>query len=150
MKAAVTARAIVSLLAFAGTTLVSACLKSTEPQASQLQLAGSWNYTGVQTSPVRETLSGTLTISNESGMSFQGHVELVATSTQTNQTRVLTGLVSGSESSSKVIDFDANLEASPRRHVGQLVADTVSGTWVGSAADGSTASGTFRIERENQ
>jgi hypothetical protein len=143
------ARPITGFVAVAGIFLLSACLKSTEPQPSRLHLSGSWNYTGTQTSPVRETLTGTLTISSESGSSFQGHLELFAASVQ-GQTRGLTGTVSGSESASDVIDFDANLEANPRRHVGQIVADTVSGTWVGSASDGSVASGTFRIERQSQ
>ena len=150
MKPVVAARAVLGFLALGGSVLVSGCLKSTEPQASSLQLDGSWNYTGVQTSPVRETLSGTLTISRESGTSFQGRLDLVAVSSQTGQQRVLGGLVSGSESSFNVIDFDANLEANPRRHVGDQVADTVSGTWVSSSSDGSTASGTFRIERESK
>src|SRR5437763_8295923 len=125
--------------------LASGCLKSTEPQPSLLQLDGSWNYTGIQTGPVRETLSGTLTVSRESGTSFQGRLDLVAVNSQTGQSRLLGGLVSGSESGSDVIDFDADLETNPRRHVGQIVADTVTGTWVGASADGSMSSGTFRV-----
>lgn len=127
---------------------VSACLKSTEPQPSLLQLNGTWNYTGVQTSPTRENLSGTLTISRESGTSFQGRLDLVATNTETGQSTVLGGLVSGAESDGSVIDFDADLESSPWRHVGQAVADTISGTWVGTSSGGVTATGTFRAERQ--
>jgi len=129
--------------------LLSACLKSTEPQPSLLQLNGSWNYTGIQTVPVQETLTGTLIISRESGTSFQGQLNLVGTNSQTQQQRILSGSVSGSESGTDVIDFDANLagETTARRHVGQIVADTISGTWV-SSADGAMASGTFRVERE--
>lgn len=132
------------------TALVSGCLKSTEPQPSLLRLNGSWNYTGVQTGPVQETLTGTLTISSESGTSFQGRLDVVSVNSQTGQRRLLGGLVSGSESASQVIDFDAGLESNPRRHVGQLVGDTISGTWVGSAANGSMLSGTFRVERESR
>ncbi|HEY3133718.1 MAG TPA: hypothetical protein VGJ47_03740 [Gemmatimonadaceae bacterium] len=137
-------------LMLVGAALVSGCLKSTEPQPSTLQLNGSWNYTGIQTGPVRETLSGTLTISRESGSSFQGRLDLVAVNSQTGQSRVLGGLVSGSESGNDVIDFDADVESNPRRHVGQIVADTISGTWVGSASDGTMTSGTFRVERVSQ
>ena len=126
----------------------SACLKSTEPQPSLLQLNGTWAYTGVQTSPSPENLSGTLTISRESGTSFQGRLDLVATNNQTGQSVVLGGLVSGAESSGNVIDFDADLESTPRRHVGQIVADTITGTWVGSSSNGSMSSGTFRVERQ--
>ncbi len=143
-------RLVTTCVVFIGVALVSGCLKSTEPQPSLLQLDGSWSYTGVQTGPVRETLSGTLTISRESGTSFQGRLDLVAVNSQTGESRVLGGLVSGSESASNVIDFDADLESSPRRHVGQMVADTISGTWVGSSSGASMSSGTFRIERESR
>ena len=130
--------------------LLSSCLKSTEPQPSQLQLIGTWSYTGVQTGPVRETLTGTLTISGESGTSFQGRLNVVGINSQTGQNRSLEGLVSGSESSSGVIDFDANVETRPRRHVGQIVADTITGTWIGEAGNGTMSSGTFRVERETR
>jgi hypothetical protein len=134
--------------ALACAVLLSACLKSTEPQPSLLQLSGSWNYTGVQTVPVREALTGTLTISRESGTSFQGQLNLVGVNSQTQQQRLLNGVVSGAESGTDVIDFDADLlEATPRRHVGQIVADTITGTWVGSSSDGTMSSGTFRVER---
>jgi hypothetical protein len=143
-------RAVFAALMIATSGLFSACLRSTAPQSSQLGLNGSWSYTGVQTGPVRETLTGTLTISRESGMSFQGRLDLVGVNGQTGQTRVLGGLVSGSESGTDILDFDANLELTPRRHVGQIVADTVTGTWIGSSPDGSMSSGTFRVERETR
>jgi hypothetical protein len=143
-------KALLRTFALACATLLSACLKSTEPQPSLLQLNGSWNYTGVQTVPVGETLSGTLTISRESGTSFQGQLNLVGVNSQTQQQRLLSGVVSGAESGTAVIDFDANLEATPRRHVGQIVADTITGTWVGSSSDGTMSSGTFRVERETR
>ncbi len=109
-------------------------------------MSGSWNYTGVQTLPVREVLTGTLTVSSESGTSFQGRIDLVGQN-QAGQNRLLGGLVSGSVPGADVVDFDARVETIPRRHVGQIVADTISGTWVGSAPGGIMSSGTFRIER---
>ncbi len=124
MTAARRQRKVAVLLTLSGCALLSACLKSTEPQPSLLQLNGSWNYTGVQTSPVHETITGMLTISRESGTSFQGRLDLVGVNSQTGQSRVLGGLVSGSES--------------------------VTGTWVGASADGSMSSGTFRVERETR
>ena len=127
--------------------LASACLQSTAPQPSVLQLSGSWKYTGLQTAPVRATLSGTLAISRESGTSFQGRLDLSSTNEQTGVPLVLGGLVSGSESGTAVIDFDADLDV-VRRHVGQIVADTITGTWIGSSPDGTMSSGTFRVERE--
>jgi hypothetical protein len=143
-------KAGVRAIALVGVLFLSACLKSTEPQPSLLQLNGSWKYTGAQTVPV-ETLTGTLIISRESGSSFQGQLNLVGVNSQTQQQRILSGSVSGSESGTDVIDFDANLagETTARRHVGQIIADTITGTWV-SSADGAMASGTFRVEREQK
>jgi len=139
----------VRTLALAFVLLLPACLKSTEPQPSLIQLNGSWNYTGIQTVPVPETLSGTLNITRESGTSFQGRLDLVGVNSQQQQ-RLLDGSVSGSESGTDLIDFDADLlEATPRRHVGQIVADTITGTWV-SSSGGTMASGTFRVERETR
>lgn len=143
------ARKGMGVLAIAAGLLASACLRSTAPQPSVIQLNGSWKYTGVQIQPVRESLAGTLTISRESGTSFQGQLQLVATNEQTGLPTVLAGLVSGTESDGSVIDFDADLE-SVRRHVGQIVADTITGTWIGTASNGIMSSGTFRVERETQ
>ena len=127
---------------------VSGCLRSTEAQPSLLQLDGSWTYTGVQMNPVPENLQGTLTISAGSGASFQGTLALVGTNPQTNQQRSLSGFVSGVVRNSNVVDFDFDVESTTRRHVGQIVADTITGTWVGTANEGT--SGTFRAERETR
>ena len=143
-------RVVLASLLIATCVALSACLRSTEPLPSLLALNGSWSYTGVQSGPVRETLTGTLVISRESGTSFQGRVDLVGVNALTGAPRLLGGLVSGSESGVDVIDFDADLEATPRRHVGIIVADTITGTWVGASSDGSVSSGTFRIERETR
>ena len=143
-------RVFVGTLLIGTSALMSACLKSTAPQDSLVDLTGSWTYSGVQTGPVQETLTGTLTISRESGSSFQGRLDLVGVNAQTGQSRVLGGLVSGSESATDVVDFDADIESSPRRHVGQIVADTITGTWIGSSPDGTMSSGTFRVERESR
>jgi hypothetical protein len=137
-------RMTVGALLLASSSLLSACLRSTEPQASLLQLNGSWNYTGLQTGPVPETLTGTLTILRESGTSFQGNLVLTGVNGQTGIPRSLSGSVSGSESGTDVIDFDANLESTPRRHVGRIVADTITGTWIDVTT---MSSGTFRVER---
>lgn len=141
-------RGVLIAAMLAASALLSACLRSTEAQPSLLQLAGSWSYSGEQSSPVREILTGTLDISSESGMSFQGRLDIVGFNSQTGQSRALGGLVSGTEQASNVIDFDADVELTPRRHVGQLVANTITGTWVGASPNGVVSSGTFRAERE--
>lgn len=141
------ARMTLGVLLFASSFLLSACLKSTEPQASLLDLSGKWHYTGFQAGAVRETLDGTLEITRESGMSFQGTLVLEALNEQTGLTRVLNGFVSGSESGTDVIDFEAAIESNPRRHVGRISADTIAGDWI-SASDGMT--GNFRVVRETR
>jgi len=143
------ARGAFYTMAMAGCVLVAGCLRSTAPQPSVIQLNGTWKYTGVQTQPVRETLAGTLTITRESGASFQGQLQLLTTNAQTTETLSLNGPISGSETQSGIVDFDADLET-VRRHVGQIVADTITGTWIGSASNGNMSSGTFRVERETQ
>lgn len=140
-------RAATYRLLLAVVLLASACLQSAAPQPSVLQLTGVWNYTGVQTVPMRAGLTGKLTISRESGTSFEGRLDLTSLNQQTGVPTVLGGLVSGSASGTDVIDFDADLDV-VRRHVGQMVADTITGTWIGSAPDGTMSSGTFRVERE--
>ena len=127
--------------------LATGCLRSTEAEPSRFQLTGDWSYTGVQTGAVRENLVGQLRILSESGSSFQGRLDIVGTN-EAGDSRVMTGSVSGT-GESDVVDFDAHVEATARRHVGQVVADTITGTWVGSAPGGNVVSGTFRAERES-
>ncbi|MEX2110875.1 MAG: hypothetical protein WD802_09750 [Gemmatimonadaceae bacterium] len=137
-----------ALLSLSVVTLLSGCLSSTATKPSELQLIGDWTYTAVQTSPLRENLAGQFRIISESGTSFQGRLDnVLATNEATGQTRVLDGTVSGS-AEGNVIDFDANIESTPRRHVGQIVGETITGTWVSSSAGGGMSSGTFRAERE--
>jgi hypothetical protein len=127
------------------------CLRSTESTPSALQLSGDWSYEGVQTAPVREILTGQLRILGESGTSFQGTLSMVGVNEATGDSRVMTGTVSGSGDGG-VIDFDANVETAARRHVGQLVGNIITGTWVGppSGGGGAMSSGNFRAERVSQ
>ena len=122
------------------------CLKSTDPRPGHVQLTGTWSYSGTQTGAVRENLVGELRILSESESTFEGRLDIVGTN-EAGDSRVMSGSVSGS-AESDVVDFDAHVEASARRHVGQVVGDTITGTWVGSTPGGSVSSGTFRAERE--
>jgi hypothetical protein len=128
--------------------LGTGCLKSTEPEPGQVQLIGTWSYSGTQTGGMRENLVGELRILSESGSTFEGRLDIVGTN-EAGDSRVMSGSVSGS-GESDVVDFDAHVEASARRHVGQVVGNTITGTWVGSTPGGSVSSGTFRAERESQ
>jgi len=135
-------------LALITLSIAAACLRSTEPEPGRLQLTGDWNYTGVQTGAIRENLVGQLRILSESGTTFQGRLDIVGTN-EAGDSRVMTGVVSGS-GNVDVVDFDAHVGADARRHVGQVVADTITGTWVSSSPGGTLSSGTFRAERESR
>jgi hypothetical protein len=136
----------VGLLIALCSALFTGCLRSTDPQPSNLQLTGDWVYTGVQSGAVRENLSGELSVLGQSANSFQGRLDIVGVNEATGESRVMGGPLSGI-ADGDVIDFDANIEATTRRHVGQLVDDTITGTWVASSAGGAMSSGTFRAER---
>jgi hypothetical protein len=138
---------VTAALALVTAIAATGCLQSTDPQPPTIPLIGSWRYTGTQTGAIRETLLGTLVIGRQSGSAFQGSVDLVATNVVTGEARVLNGTLSGVVASSDAVDFDVSVELTPRRHVGQLVGDTITGSWVGTAAGGGTVSGVFRAER---
>jgi hypothetical protein len=125
------------------------CLQPTDAQPSDLQLTGDWDYTGVQSGAVRENLTGQLRVMGQSGNSFQGRLDIVGVNEASGESRVMGGPLSGI-AEGDVVDFDANVEATTRRHVGQLVGDIITGTWVASSAGGAMSSGTFRAERQPQ
>ena len=110
-------------------------------------LASFSNY-GATTVDIAAPGVGILSTLPAAGMSFQGQLVLQALNEQSGLTRPLNGVVSGSESGIGVIDFDADIESTTRRHVGTIVADTIDGNWI-SAPDG-TMSGTFRVVRETR
>jgi hypothetical protein len=128
--------------------LMSACLQSTEIATTDGPLIGVWHYTAIQNDPVRETIDGTLTLSR-SGATFEGRLDVEVVSPQTGAVRLASGSVAGT-SSSGVVDFDASLSTTPRRHVGDIRADTIQGTWIEASAGGVNASGTFRAERRSK
>jgi hypothetical protein len=134
---------LLALLPLAG------CLQPTDTGLSSVSLAGRWQYSAVQTGASGGTATGTLVIGEQSGVSFQGSLDVTSTSTETGDVRSIVGTVSGSAPSNGAIDFDVFLEQQPRRHVGQLVGETISGTWLRLAGDGSSASGTFTAHRVN-
>lgn len=126
---------------------LQACLQSTAPLPATVPLEGSWRYTASQATPVRESLSGVMVIEVQSGSSLQGTIEMVATNQQTGQSRTISGPVSGTAAEAHLIDMDAALELSIRRHVGSLVGDTIAGSWVATGNAGVASSGTFRAEK---
>lgn len=129
---------------------LAGCLQPTDTGISSVSLTGRWQYSAVQTGASGGTANGTLVIGEQSGASFQGSLEITSTSAETGEIRSSAGTVSGSAPAIGAIDFDVFLEQQPRRHVGQLVGETISGTWLRLSGDGVSVSGTFSAHRLTQ
>ena len=105
-------------------------------------LLGKWTYTGTEPgSPI--TISGTLTISGQSGKLLTGSAAWMEDD-GTGVTTPLNGPVTGRALDSTSVVFDAILASATRNHVGTVKADTISGTWFDVTSGGLGASGTFR------
>ena len=134
------------VLALALLTLAG-CLQPTEAELPSVSLTGRWQYSAVQTGVSAGSMNGTLVIGRQSGASFHGSLDVTATTAETGEVRSVAGTVSGSAPAVGAIDFDVFLEQQPRRHVGLLVGDALSGTWVRLSDAGVSASGTFSARR---
>jgi hypothetical protein len=126
---------------------MTACLQPTDTGIASVSLSGRWQYSAIQTGASGGTASGTLVIGQQSGASFHGSLDVTARSAATGEVRSIAGTVSGSAPANGAIDFDVFLEQQPRRHVGQLVGETISGTWLRVSSDGAAVSGTFTASR---
>ena len=122
---------------------VAGCTTPTDTSPTNVQLTGSWRYTGVQTSGSRITYDGTLTLSQPSGRTFSGGLDAQAQDAQGIVTRV-NGVVSGRVVAESSVDFDLQLPDEIRRHVGSVSADTIKGSWANSDL---TSLGTFTAVR---
>jgi len=88
-----------------------------------------------------------MVIEQRAGAGFQGHLEVVARSSENGEARSFAGTLSGSATAANAVDFDVFLEPVARRHVAQLTGDLLTGTWVRVADDGLPASGSFSARR---
>jgi hypothetical protein len=123
------------------------CLQPTDAGIASVSVAGRWQYSATEAGVSPRTLNGTLVISQQSGASFQGTLSVSSTSTESGETQSLAGTVSGSAPKAGAIDFDVSFEQLPRRHVGQLVGETLTGTWLRLSEQGVAATGTFTARR---
>lgn len=117
---------------------LAACGSTTDTGTTSVDMRGTWSYTGVQTSPVLN-VSGILTIDQQSGKSFTGSAQFSETDVQ-GTIRIRTGQINGRVIGADAVDFDIFVEATARRHVGRVVADSMKGTW---AVTGSNITGSF-------
>lgn len=102
-------------------------------------LLGSWSYSATQTSPPAR-LTGVLRITSQCGRQIGGTLDV--TQADAGGSTHLVGAVSGTLVDT-LVDFDAYLDATPRRHDAAVHADSlVRGQWVEQAGSG-TLSGSF-------
>jgi hypothetical protein len=126
---------------------LGACTGSTDLGKAGVPVIGSWSYSAQQVSPAPATLSGSLSVSDQTGAQISGALDVVEVDTRGQQRR-LAGPFAGLTVDSTTLDFEVVLGAVSRRHVGRVKGDSLTGTWVESTGDGApTASGTFRSAR---
>ena len=124
------------------------CQRIVEPDVPGVPVVGSWRYSGRQTVPTDADLTGTLSVTGQTGAQISGALDFVETDTRGLQRRVA-GLLLGRTIDSTTLDFDVSLTTVTRRHVARVAGDSIVGTWIEQPAGGSapTASGTFRGAR---
>lgn len=109
-------------------------------------LARSWRYTADQGTPDRTHTEGDIALTFQSGLRFDGAVDVVETYA-TGQGERRTGLLSGRFRDSVNVDFDIRLDAEVRRHVGRIAGDSIAGDWA-QVSGTSVARGTFLMLRK--
>ncbi len=122
---------------------VAACSSDGTDCGTPVDVHGNWTYSGTQSSPAA-TLTGTMTLSQPGTCTLAGTLAIAVddgSGTPTN----LSGPVSGVFLDATTVDLTAEL-GGERRHVGTVVADTISGTWAMTGAGGGVT-GNFRAVR---
>lgn len=105
-------------------------------------LTGTWTYSATESTPA--TVTGTLSITDGGGCIIEGNVA-VTIDNGDGTPSIADGGVSGVFLTSTAVDFTAEINGA-RRHLGTVVADTISGTW-SQPTGGSPLTGTFRAVR---
>lgn len=121
--------------------LSAACVSATGSGSSALVVRGTWDYSATQTAPTPASLTGTLTITSQAAINFQGSISV--TETDGSGSTTLSGVVNGQTVNDTTVDFDVFVDPNARRHIAVVVRDSMRGGWFESNADGSTTTGTF-------
>lgn len=122
--------------------LLSGCADDPLECGAPEDISGAWSYAATQTSPSAATLTGTLTLTRP-GTCTIGGTAAGTIDTGDGSPEMFGVSVSGVFLDETTVDLSIEIDGE-RRHIGDAVADTISGTW----ADGSSgATGSFRAER---
>ena len=137
--------AVVSL---ALTLAASACENATATCDTSNAVAGQWSYRATRESPVPGTITGTLVLQSMNCVDLQGVIDVVEVLT-TGETQHLAGPVSGTLVDSTLVRFEATLGGGSREHFARLSGDSLSGTWIETAA-GTGGAGPFSGRRQEE
>lgn len=132
-----------STLFLLGSAWILGCRTDSAGCGSPGSAAGSWTYTGSQTSPTA-ALSGTLTLTKTGTCTVAG--TLMLTVDEGSGTPVTSSwTTSGDFLDDSIIELSAVNTGVERYHLGTLRTDTLAGTW--NVTSGGATSGTFRAVR---
>ncbi len=120
------------------------CAASTEPGRPGVPIVGAWRFTGRQLAPADGELTGTLSVASQAGATIAGSLDVIETDGRGGQRRTA-GPLAGRTIDSTTVDFEVSLAGATRRHVGRVVRDSMTGTWIEQSVLGGapTASGSF-------
>ena len=114
----------------------------TSPTGTVDTVQESWAYRGTQRLPTVLQLQGDLVITSRSGDRFEGSLTLLR-GEPGGQVERVTGLVRGRRQNDR-LDFDATLAGATVRHYGEMLGDSVAGSWLDDSGNGaSLVSGSF-------
>lgn len=119
----------------------AACSSATDAGTTSRSVVGQWGYSATQSTPVTATLTGTLSVTQQTGHDFQGTLDVIQQDGQGNMTH-LAGIVSGQVLDSASLVFTAFLDLVGRQHLATIARDSVHGTWV-EQESGFVNSGSF-------
>ena len=126
--------------------LATGCVDSPADEGpARFPLARDWRYSADQQTPDRTRIEGEIQFTFQSGLRFDGAVDVIETDFL-GQGERRTGILSGRFRDSLNVDFDLRLEAEVRRHVGRVRGDSIVGDWV-QASGTSNSRGSFRMLR---
>jgi hypothetical protein len=110
---------------------------------NDVSVAGTWSYTGQQTTPELRDLSGSIRVDSTPSL-LTGTFELREFSNGV-LVGTRTGVVTGCDNS-PAVEVQLSAAGFARRHLGTRRADTIAGEWFTQEAT-NTARGTFRLVR---
>lgn len=126
--------------------VTAGCTSTTGPCETGKDVQGNWRYSAVVQAPLRATLTGTLSVTQQSCGVFSGSLNVVEV-TSTGLTRQRSGPMNGKIIDASSLRFDVFLDADSRQHLASISGDSLSGTWVIVDPSGSSPSGTFSSSR---